>query len=254
MKKLIFVTAFNNINYVHMLFLLIKTLYTYGNIDENTDILIYTSLQFKNIIETSTIYTGKIKFFINNEKNSIDAACKARLDLFDYEFINDYEKILYLDTDILVQKNINFIFELIKENKIYAIRDCSIDNDPNDYVGGQTLFKNEINNYPDKSGFNSGVMLFNNCKEIRNLFKIIKNHMNSDKTAKFNDQPYIVYNAKKYNLINNSILNDYVELTNKLPKTNKPILHISGGPGIYKNKLKIMLFYLNYMKKNTKYV
>ena len=254
MNKLIFITAFNNIGYVQMLSLLVKTLYYYGNIDNNTDILIYTSTKFKYIIENSKFYSNKIKFFVSDNKNDIDSACKARLDLFDYEFINNYDKILYLDTDILIQKNINFIFDLIEENKIYAIKEGCIDNDYYDYMGGITLFKDEINNYTDKSGFNSGVMLFNNCIEIKNLFQIIKQHMIENSSATFHDQPYFVYNAKKYNLINNTVLNDYVEITNTYPKTYKPILHISGGPGIYSNKLKIMLTYFKFMVKNTHFI
>lgn len=254
MKKLIFITVFNNINYVRMLSLLIKTLYIYGSIDNDTYILIYTSTNFKRFIENSQFYSNRIYFFINDNYNTIDSACKARLDLFEYELIDNYDKILYLDTDILVQKNINFLFNLIEENKIYAYGEGDISNDKEDFFGGKTLFKNEANNYPDKSAFNSGVMLFNNCLEIKDLFKTIKIHMSLNKSAKFNDQPYFVYNAKKYNLINNTVLNNYVELTNKQPTTNKPILHIAGGPGIYKNKLNIMINYFNHMIKNTKFI
>jgi lipopolysaccharide biosynthesis glycosyltransferase len=254
MKKLIFITVFNNINYVRMLSLLVKSIYIYGNIDEKTSILIYTSTNFKNLIEKSKFYSDKIHFFINDTYNTVDSACKARLDLFDYSLIDNYNKILYLDTDILIQKNINFIFNLIEENKIYAYGEGNITNDKYDFFGGITLFKNEHHNFEDKTAFNSGVLLFNNCLEIKNLFQIIKTHILTNKTATFNDQPYIVYNAKKYNLINNTVLNSYIELTNQYPKTNKPILHISGGPGIYKNKLNIMLKYFNYMYKNTRFV
>jgi lipopolysaccharide biosynthesis glycosyltransferase len=253
MTKLIFITAFINIGYISMLSILVKSLYYYGNIDKNTDILIYTSSEFKVIIENSQFYSDKIKIFINDNINTVDLACKARLDLFEYDNIDNYDKILYLDTDIIIQKNINCIFDLIEENKIYAIHDGFIDNDPNDYYGGQTLFKNEIDKFTDKSAFNTGVMLFNNCIEIKNLFNIIKNHITLDTSAKFNDQPYFVYNAKKYNLVNNILLNDYVELTDSYPKTNKHILHISGGPGIFINKLKIMLIYFNNMIKNTRW-
>ena len=254
MKKVIFITVFLNINYVRMLSLLMKSIFLYGNIDDNTDILIYTSSNFKNIIENSTYYSNRVKIFTNDMINTIDQACKSRLDLFNYHYIDNYNKILYLDTDILVQRNINFIFDLIEENKIYAYGEGNIENDENDFFGGKTLFKNDPLKYEDKSAFNSGVLLFNNCIEIKNLFQIIKTHMVQDTTAKFNDQPYIVYNAKKYDLINNIKLNNHIELTNKLPKTKKPILHISGGPGIYKNKLKLMLIYYNYMLKNTKFI
>ena len=255
MKKVIFVAVFTNINYVYMLSLLAKSIFLYGNIDDDTDILIYTSSKFKRIIENSSYYSPRrIRFFINNSIDTIDKACKSRLDLFDYKYIDKYDKILYLDTDILVQKNINFIFDLIQENKIYALGEGNIEQDENDYFGGKSLFKNDASKYADKTAFNSGVMLFNNCIEIKNLFRRIQIHMIQDKSAKFNDQPYIVYNAKKYDLVNNTKLNDYIELTNKLPTTTKPILHISGGPGIYRNKLKLMVIYYNYMLKYTTFV
>jgi len=237
-----------------MLSLLVKSIYIYGNVDNDTDILIYTSTNFKYIIENSQFYSEKIHFFINDNKNTVDKACKARLDLFEYENINNYNRILYLDTDILIQKNINCIFDLIQEDKIYAIKEGNITNDKEDYWGGKTLFANEYNNFKDKSAFNSGVLLFNNSFTIQQLFKTIKEHINTNKNAKFHDQPYFVYNAKKYNLINNNVLNDYIELTNAMPKTNKIILHISGGPGIYENKLRLMINYFNYMIKITKFV
>ena len=56
MKKVIFITVFLNINYVRMLSLLMKSIFLYGNIDDNTDILIYTSSNFKNIIEKASAF------------------------------------------------------------------------------------------------------------------------------------------------------------------------------------------------------
>ena len=252
MKKLIFITVFKNIHYIKMLSLLIKSIYIYGNIDNNTDILIYTSSYFKYIIENSKFFSDKIKFFCNNRYNSIDLACKARLDLFDYPLINNYNKILYLDTDILIQKKINNIFDLIEKNVIYAVKEGQIDNDPNDYWGGKTLFKYEISNYLDKSSFNSGVMLFNNCIEIKELFNKIRHHISINKSAQFHDQPYIVYNAKKNNLIDNIILNEYVDIN--IVNSNKIILHFAGGPGIHENKLIHMIRHYKHMLKNTNFV
>ena len=54
-----------------------------------------------NKIKTSQLFNkNKILFEINDTKDTIDKACKARLDLFDLESIKNYNKILYLDTDI----------------------------------------------------------------------------------------------------------------------------------------------------------
>ena len=46
----IFVSVFTQKEYVNMLYLLLESIFIYGNLDDNTNILIYTSTQFMNII------------------------------------------------------------------------------------------------------------------------------------------------------------------------------------------------------------
>ena len=51
------------------------------------------------------------------------------------------------------------------------------------------------------------MLLFKNCEKIRYLFnKINEDIVNRPYYNSFHDQPYIVYNAFKYNLYNNSVL------------------------------------------------
>ncbi len=103
----IFCCVFNQEEYVNMLFLLLESIFTYGKLDETTDILVYTSTPFMNTIKQSHLDDGKIKFEINDTYNTIDTSCKARLDLFDLPSIQKYSKILYLDTDIIVKDDIS---------------------------------------------------------------------------------------------------------------------------------------------------
>ena len=86
----IFVTIFNQEKYVEMFYLLLESIYIYGNLDENTNIVIYTSTQFMNKIRQSHLFNQKIFFEINDVYNDIDKACKARLDLFNLPSINKY--------------------------------------------------------------------------------------------------------------------------------------------------------------------
>jgi hypothetical protein len=77
----IFICVFYEKKYVDMLYLLLESIFIYGNLDENTNILIYTSTLFMNIIKQSHLFNSeKIMFEINDTYNSIDSACKARLD------------------------------------------------------------------------------------------------------------------------------------------------------------------------------
>ena len=177
MKNLIYTCVFNNEKYLVLLFLLLESIQLFGNLDENTDLLIYTSTKFMEIIKNHSLYNDKIVFFINDGYNTIDLALKARLDIFDYELLPNYDKILYLDTDIIILKDLNPIFELAEKNIIYATKEGNLIEDKHAFMyGGLALFtEEEIENYEDKSCFTSCTMLFNHCDEIKNLFKSSKN-------------------------------------------------------------------------------
>jgi lipopolysaccharide biosynthesis glycosyltransferase len=255
MKNLIYVCVFNNDKYLKLLFLFLESLHLYGKLDENTELLIYTSSQFVEIIKNNSFYNDKIHFFTNDNYNSSDLALKARLDIFSYENIDNYQRILYLDTDILILKDINKLFDLIEENIIYALREGDLISDKYSYMyGGLALFtEEEIDNYEDKTCFSSGVMLFNNCNEIKNLFIIVKEHIiNRNVMFGTGDQPYIVYNAKKYNLINNTKLIPYVCANDMNIHTDKTINHFAGFAGYADEKIVIIPKYLEEFKsKNT---
>jgi lipopolysaccharide biosynthesis glycosyltransferase len=248
----IFICVFYEKKYVDMLYLLLESIFIYGNLDENTNILIYTSTLFMNIIKKSHLFnSAKIMFEINDTYNSIDSACKARLDLFNLPSISNYNKILYLDTDILVKDCINKVFDVCQEDILYALEEGEIYSD-SDYWG-RTLFGREIHNYRDKTAFSSGVLLFNNCEKIKGLFRNIKEDIIK---RPYNfvcyDQPYIVYNAFKYNLYNNKVLKSLVVNNDTNIHSNKVIHHFPGGPGSWQHKIVSMTEFLNRLKNHNK--
>ena len=243
----IFITIFLQIKYVEMFFILLESLSIFGNLDINTEILIYTSTKFMNIIKQSHLYTDKIKFEINDDYDNLDKACKSRLDLFNLHSIQNYEKVIYLDTDILIKGNINNIFDICKEDIFYAVEEGTIDSKL-DYWG-TSLFKDEVNNYKDKTAFCSGILLFKNCSKIKELFEIIKISIKSNEHF-FHDQPYFVYNAFKYNLYNNKLLKEYCVNNNFNSNSNFIIHHFPGGPGIHMKKIPVMNEFLIELKNN----
>ena len=250
----IFCCVFNQEKYVDMFFLLLESIFTYGNLD-NTNILVYTSTPFMKKIKQSHLFlfnSEKINFEINNEYNDVDKACKARLDLFNLPSIINYNKILYLDTDILVKDNINKVFNVCKEDLLYVLEEGNLKLNDHWY-GGNTLFGNEINNYNDISAFTSGILLFNNCEKIKDLFnKINEDIVKRPYDFTCYDQPYIIYNAFKYNLYNNKILKTLVVNNDNNIHSDKVIHHFPGGPGLYKNKINAMNIFLNSLNKNNK--
>lgn len=247
----IFVCVFNQAKYVDMLYLLLESIFIHGNLDDNTNILVYTSTPFKKMIKQSHLFNDDIiKFEINDTCNNVDKACKSRLDLFNLSFIQKYNKILYLDTDILVKNDINKVFDVCKEDILYVLEEGEITS-PHDFWG-KTLFGNEVTNYDDKTAFSSGILLFNNCEKIKELFqKINEDIINRPYVNDFYDQPYIVYNAFKYNLYNNKILKTLAVNNDSNIHSDKVIYHFPGGPGDYHNKIINMTNFLNSSKEFT---
>jgi len=246
----IFVCIFNQQKYVDMFLLFLESIIIYGKLDDNTEILIYTSTQFMKMIKNNILFSEKIRFEINDTYNSVDTACKARLDLFHLQSIKKYNKILYLDTDILVKGDINRVFDVVKYDILYVLEEGEIGH-PLDFWG-KTLFGDEINNYDDKTAFTSGILLFNNCEKIKQLF----NDINQDIIKRphfcsFYDQPYIVYNAFRNHLYDNKTLKSLVVNNDDNIHGNKIIHHFPGHPGIYQHKITKMSTFLHNMNKTN---
>lgn len=250
MKNCIFICVFGQQKYIEMFYLLLESIYIYGNIGNNTDILVYTSSQFKDIIKKSHLYSKNIIFEVNDDYNNVDKACKSRLDLFNLQSVNKYSKILYLDTDILIKDDINKVFNVCKEDILYVLEEGMIDD--KDEYWGNILFGNEVNNYSDKSAFTSGILLFNNCEKIKDLFNKIKEDIiNRPYNFGCYDQPYVIYNAFKNNLYNNKILKSFVVNNDTNIHSDKVIHHFPGIPGYYVVKLQKMTTFLNTIKDYT---
>jgi lipopolysaccharide biosynthesis glycosyltransferase len=246
----VFICVFNNPDYLNLLFLLVRSIQLYGELGEETDILIYTSTVFMNRIKGSRFYRPNIKFETNDEFGSLYKACMARLDLFDLASTKQYNKILYLDTDILVKKKLGHVFNLVEEDKLYVLKEGSITSDTNFW--GKSLFGNEVHRYRDKSAFTSGILLFNNCETMKTLFENIKKDIQRrPELCTFYDQPFIVYNAFKYNLYENTKLTKSFAVNNSQDVNSiYTIHHFPGGVGCYEVKIERMTkFFNNLIKK-----
>jgi hypothetical protein len=136
------------------------------------------------------------------------AAC-ARLRIFDYDGIDSYAKILYLDTDIIVKKEIGHLFDLSLNNVLYGLESGTI---ASPSFGCQFF---DFSSYSkETTGFNSGTLLFNNCQSVRELFARIRTHAESYAGPQpyCMDQPFINYHAIKDGIYDNQLLIPHVSL------------------------------------------
>lgn len=241
-NNLIFMTLFCNEKYVELLNKLLYSLYRYGNLDKNTHILIYTSTYLKKIIEETVKWLKyfTIKFCINDSISTKVQACKSRFDLFNLSGVNSYNNILYLDTDIVINSDINSVFQICQEDKLYAsyedgfnINDAKFGN-----IWGKRLFsEEELNKLTDSRGVNSGILLLKNGPKVRRVFdNILCDPRNRDNNDIY-DQEFINYHFIKENLLDKDKINQHTKF-----------LFTDYGDNLY-NNIPILHFYIEGLDK-----
>ena len=122
-KTVIYSCVFFNEMYLNLINLLLTSYKLFGNFSEDIDYLIICNPNFQTKIQAifdNLNINGKIWCLDLNTKFE---ACYSRLKIFDYPNINLYNKILYLDCDILVTNSINNILDFQLENKLYALKE-----------------------------------------------------------------------------------------------------------------------------------
>jgi len=211
-KNLVYFCVFFNPDYFKLAELLLKSTRFYsGTQIKLMDFLVITAEEFiPRVKDLSTLTEIPLLIHTLPLKTIFESAC-ARLRIFDYPLLNTYEKILYIDTDILIKGDLGKLFEFALEERVYAIESGTIASPS----FGRQFFSESM----DKSikGFNSGTLLFPNSLNIRDLFSKIRGHCESYADSKAPipycmDQPFINYHCIKSGLYNNTLLNPYVAL------------------------------------------
>ena len=250
MRNLIYMCIFFNKNYIHLLKLLLQSLNEFGKKNENTDILIITEADFVPWIqEMSVDYGLSLKYMVINGIETIFYAAASRILIFQYLEIDLYEKILYLDTDIVISSDINRIFNLSIESKLYALPEGTIGDT---WWGGEEFFdftKIEKN----ISAFSTCCLLFRNTPEIKKLFQNIIFYIQEKslqvRTPITLEQPFVVYVSVTQKMYNNTLLCGLI-VNHPESDTGQVVSHFPIGPGDYSSKLKKMTEFYSILRKH----
>lgn len=241
MVNLVYSCVFFQKSYIELIELLLKSYKLFGEPSIDTDYLVICSPSFKDEIEQlfDTLHMKGRTWCI--DLHTKFEAGYSRLYVFDYPEIEQYEKIMYLDCDILITNRLERVFEIQLEDKLYALKEGVT---THEYWGGQ-FFENRLNT----DGFSSGILLFNNCSTMRGLFQMILNHIKSHIDNGLYipiclDQPFIVFHAIRNSLYNNTAL-EKIMINNPKTFQYELISHFPGDPGNYNRKINIMRNYMN---------
>lgn len=253
--NLIYICVFRQESYITLLKLLINSISLYSNIDtKTTKLLIMTSSTFYPLIKNIlTDYNSlPINYFILDMVDTLMESSCCKLNIFHFPLIDNYKKIIYLDTDVLINNDINNLFNInIDSDKLYALEEGTIGN-PAGYWGLQFFdFSRFDKNQP---AFSAGVLYFCNSPEMKLLFNDIQMHIQSHTSNGLPltaclDQPFVVYNAITQGKYNNQLMKLYLENNPTSIRDEMIIYHFPGGPGNYSSKYDKMTACFNMMLK-----
>ena len=201
------------------------------------DFLVITN--FKD--EISKRYTFKNPIhFLNVEDTHILGAASNKFKIYEFDKAKNYDKILYVDVDLLFFTSPNVIFDLIDKKFIYVSYDDCTQDYPSklmteklkgNYWWKNSLFEMEEIKYIERKrilGINTGIFAFDSSL-IFHFEKIDKFfHSNIALSNHALEQPFMNLYLFRNNLFKPE-LTDYVT-HNGLFKTHheKPIIHFAG--------------------------
>ena len=254
--NLVYSCVFFNEKYIILIEKLLSSFYKH-NKNNNICYLIITTSKFeekirnicKNIGLSFDIWTRDI---CNSDKSidNIYEATYSRYAIYQYPNINNYNKILYLDTDILVINNLNPLFDLELSNLLYTLYEDSY----NTRLVHCALFdeKEFTIAKKNKDTFTTAIILFINntimLDIIKNIYQSIEHHHKiSNGPLPCYDQPIVNKLAYSNKIVNNKLLNNYciniapTDGVNKLSEMSKYLIcHFATDVGDANSKIKRM--------------
>ncbi|MEI0798562.1 glycosyltransferase [Brachyspira intermedia] len=185
--------------------------------EEEYDIILYVDKDM-NIKDENALKKIYKNFIINkydkifgheyNESNAIKYftnMAHARYEVFD--LLNEYEKILYLDTDVLIQKDIAEILDM-NEYDMYAAFEKTPIKSNLENQNFNTISNEQLKYDIDRRVFNSGVLLFNK-KMIKDKSSIKEWCYNKAEEWKSADQVILNLMVQEFNINIGDFTNKY---------------------------------------------
>jgi hypothetical protein len=241
-NQLIYFTVSNNIEYIKLAQLCVESLYRNSY---DGDFLFITNLKSEIL---SVINFIKKPFFLELNTNGLFDSSSNKLRLYLFHHLENYDKIIFSDVDILWLSSPDTIFSAISENKFY------VSNEPNlmsEIWWGESLLSSEEKETISKNrvrGINAGV--FGMTTEVVYHLKEIETFIGQN-VQKINiclEQPFLNVYLYRNKLYNNVLSNQISHSGYNLDRYDGTLLHFAGGPGNFATKYNKML---KYIEKNN---
>jgi hypothetical protein len=259
-KTLVYFCIFSNRDYIKLFNLLLTSLVLFTKDLSQIDLLVFTSSNLEEeILQLGKSLNLNIDTYIFTFTGKDQAVC-SKLYIFEYPLTQAYKQVLYLDTDIIIQNDLNTILqrEPCLEEKLYGVKEGTIGHE---WWGAELFdFSKTDDAFRNLSAINGGTLLFPPTDKIKNVFVNICNDI-KERASKnsalpvCSDQSYINYFFIKDNIYNNTYLTEYTKFYSKDANiselvSNNVVSHFTWPIGNAIHKMERMKPHLIYILKN----
>lgn len=241
-KNLIYFSVFGD-GYLLLLRFLLESIH-FNTPKKNFDIMIICDEECsKKIIEWKVISCFRYDFMIvNTPEDGVDASIN-KCKIFSYNKINTYNKILFVDCDMLALKDVNIIFDNDFNNDIlYTVYNKQVGfNAHSSYTHGLSKISKEFElklEQKNQRAFNAGQFLLKNSTKMKNHFNKILWLINNWPSSYFFEQSFMVTYFCRNFITEAEVLNKYFEILiipknqqiNKFHSDETVFIHFAGPP------------------------
>lgn len=240
--NLVYYSVFGQ-GYYNLLKLSLTSIDTYVT-DKSFDVLIITDTATKRRI-TSSAFAKKFNIHYMIVDTPVDGveASKTKCRLFEWEKINNYNKILFLDADIIAVDNISGIFdEPYESGSIYTVYNTAMNNS----IASNSIYycvtkatSDELTNYISngQKPFNAGQFLFVNSYKMQQHFANVLWFMENWPGGYFFEQSFMNQYFCRNNLTKIDVLQKYIRIQLITPskydppdnESITPLIHFAGA-------------------------
>lgn len=251
-KNLVYYTIYFNKGYCELLNKSIETLLQYS--DSSTyDILLITDEPTKQVLEKLPFIIKKPPLYhITETPTDGVEASQQKAYVFDFKDINQYNKILFVDCDVVFTKDVSQIFNLnIKTNTLYTAYNANLNYSFHKSIhhGFEMLSDDHVKEMvtAKQMPFNAGQYLFLNTARMEQHFKNVIWFMKNWTGEYFFEQCFMNYYFCKGYLTNN-LLNEHALIVStadkalqKTPNKLPVFIHFIAPPLDAKAKLDFIV-------------
>lgn len=193
--------------------------------------------------------------YTDNNRTGIDASMR-KVEIMRWEHIRQYEKVLYLDSDIVVLGDLNALFEqTLEDDVLYVVPEGSPSSHMKLVYGLQDYTKDE-QEYLQKNNicpFNCGQFMFKPSDAMHKHFEDVIQSIKSWKRRFFYEQSFMNRHFNMKGKLDYNILPRYVRLFPKNYNDERgfTIYHFTGCGTHFSRKLDLMESYHQEWKKQT---